>query len=74
MLKIKINLHKHFGCCQCNHWVCSLFSSCKQWVNNCCRQDLASEPPEQLNALYRLCGKHFEPSMISHQVRKLCGQ
>lgn len=42
--------------------------SCKQWLNNCHRQDLASEPPEQLNKLYRLCAKHFEPSMISHQV------
>ncbi|XP_045895428.1 uncharacterized protein si:dkey-250d21.1 [Micropterus dolomieu] len=40
---------------------------CKQWLNNCCRQDLASEPPEQLHKLYRLCAKHFEPSMISHQ-------
>ncbi|XP_072230488.1 uncharacterized protein [Leuresthes tenuis] len=40
---------------------------CKQWLNNCHRQDLASEPPEQLHKLYRLCAKHFEPSMISQQ-------
>ncbi|KAK2879830.1 uncharacterized protein si:dkey-250d21.1 isoform X1 [Channa argus] len=45
---------------------------CKQWLNNCHRQDLASEPPEQLHKLYRLCGKHFEPSMISNQSASSC--
>ncbi|KAM4619882.1 uncharacterized protein ACJ7VT_006638 [Polymixia lowei] len=40
---------------------------CKQWLNNCRRQDLASEAPEQLHNLYRLCAKHFEPSLISHE-------
>ncbi|XP_035522546.1 uncharacterized protein si:dkey-250d21.1 [Morone saxatilis] len=45
---------------------------CKQWLNNCCRQDLASEPPEQLNKLYRLCAKHFEPSMIFQQSASSC--
>ncbi|XP_041656898.1 uncharacterized protein si:dkey-250d21.1 [Cheilinus undulatus] len=40
---------------------------CKQWVNNSQRQDLASEPPEQLHKQYRLCAKHFEPSVISQQ-------
>ncbi|XP_008287857.1 uncharacterized protein LOC103363043 isoform X2 [Stegastes partitus] len=45
---------------------------CKQWLNNCHRQDLASEPPEQLHKLYRLCAKHFEPSMISHQSASGC--
>ncbi|TKS83789.1 52 kDa repressor of the inhibitor of the protein kinase [Collichthys lucidus] len=45
---------------------------CKQWLNNCCRPDLASEPPEQLHTLYRLCAKHFEPSVISHQSASSC--
>ncbi|XP_068187718.1 uncharacterized protein si:dkey-250d21.1 isoform X3 [Antennarius striatus] len=45
---------------------------CNQWLVNCCRQDLASEPPEQLHGLYRLCSKHFEPSMISHQSASIC--
>ncbi|GLD47187.1 uncharacterized protein AKAME5_000141000 [Lates japonicus] len=45
---------------------------CKQWLNNCRRQDLSSEPPEQLHKLYRLCAKHFEPSMISHQSASSC--
>ncbi|KAL6099162.1 uncharacterized protein ACO6RY_18140 [Pungitius sinensis] len=40
---------------------------CKLWLNNCHRPDLGSEPPEQLHKLYRLCAKHFEPSLISHQ-------
>ncbi|XP_067113347.1 uncharacterized protein si:dkey-250d21.1 [Osmerus mordax] len=37
---------------------------CKQWLNNCRRQDLASKTPEQLHKLYRLCANHFEPSLI----------
>ncbi|CAK6969539.1 uncharacterized protein si:dkey-250d21.1 [Scomber scombrus] len=45
---------------------------CEQWLNNCCRQDLASEPPEELHRLYRLCAKHFESSMISHQSASSC--
>ncbi|KAM7398540.1 hypothetical protein PAMA_006444 [Pampus argenteus] len=45
---------------------------CEQWLNNCRRQDLASEPPEELHRLYRLCAKHFEPSMISHQSASGC--
>ncbi|XP_028322186.1 uncharacterized protein LOC114475514 [Gouania willdenowi] len=45
---------------------------CKQWLNNCCRQDLASEPPEQFHKLYKLCAKHFEPSMISNQSPSSC--
>ncbi|XP_056141305.1 uncharacterized protein si:dkey-250d21.1 [Lampris incognitus] len=45
---------------------------CKQWLNNCRRQDLASKDPEQLHKLYRLCAKHFEPSLISHQSASGC--
>lgn len=45
---------------------------CKQWLTNCRRLDLASEPPEQLHKLYRLCVKHFEPSLISHQSASSC--
>uniref|UniRef100_A0A3P8SPS0 THAP-type domain-containing protein n=1 Tax=Amphiprion percula TaxID=161767 RepID=A0A3P8SPS0_AMPPE len=45
---------------------------CQQWLSNCHRQDLASEPPEQLHKLYRLCAKHFEPSMICYQSASGC--
>ncbi|KAM4726989.1 uncharacterized protein FYW61_012675 [Anableps anableps] len=45
---------------------------CQQWLNNCHRQDLASQPPEQLHKLYRVCAKHFEPSMIDHQIPSSC--
>ncbi|XP_029957466.1 uncharacterized protein LOC115395921 isoform X3 [Salarias fasciatus] len=45
---------------------------CKQWLNNCHRLDLASEPPEQLHKRYRLCAKHFEPYLISHQSASSC--
>ncbi|XP_035033920.1 uncharacterized protein si:dkey-250d21.1 [Hippoglossus stenolepis] len=45
---------------------------CKQWLINCGRQDLSSEPAEQLHKLYRLCAKHFEPSMISQQSDSGC--
>ncbi|XP_058483006.1 uncharacterized protein si:dkey-250d21.1 [Solea solea] len=40
---------------------------CKQWLVNCHREDLSSEPLEQLHTLYKLCAKHFEPSLISEQ-------
>ncbi|XP_071374857.1 uncharacterized protein [Centroberyx affinis] len=45
---------------------------CKQWLTNCRRQDLESEAPEQLHKLYRLCAKHFEPSLISQQSSEKC--
>ncbi|CAJ1064543.1 uncharacterized protein si:dkey-250d21.1 [Xyrichtys novacula] len=45
---------------------------CKQWLKNCGRQDLAAEPPEQLHQQYRLCAKHFEPSVISQQSGSSC--
>uniref|UniRef100_A0A3Q4ASI2 THAP-type domain-containing protein n=1 Tax=Mola mola TaxID=94237 RepID=A0A3Q4ASI2_MOLML len=32
---------------------------CKQWLNNCCRQDLESEPPEQLHIISKMCGLLF---------------
>ncbi|XP_077360740.1 uncharacterized protein LOC144006007 [Festucalex cinctus] len=40
---------------------------CKKWLTNCCRQDLASQPPEELHKLYKLCAKHFEPSLMTNQ-------
>ncbi|XP_037126370.1 uncharacterized protein si:dkey-250d21.1 isoform X2 [Syngnathus acus] len=40
---------------------------CQKWLTNCCRQDLASQPPEELHNLYKVCAKHFEPSLISDQ-------
>lgn len=65
-------MHKLFSKCIFLIRFVLYFSSCKQWLNNCRRQDLESEPLEQLHKLYRLCAKHFEPSMISHQVRCRC--
>ncbi|MBN3278224.1 P52K kinase, partial [Polyodon spathula] len=37
---------------------------CSLWVENCRREDLEDKTPDQLNKHYRLCAKHFEPSMI----------
>ncbi|XP_036392965.1 52 kDa repressor of the inhibitor of the protein kinase-like [Megalops cyprinoides] len=37
---------------------------CQLWVENCRRADLEDKTPDQLNKHYRLCAKHFEPSMI----------
>uniref|UniRef100_UPI003AAAFAFF THAP domain containing 12a n=1 Tax=Centroberyx gerrardi TaxID=166262 RepID=UPI003AAAFAFF len=37
---------------------------CKKWVEKCPRQDLKEKSPAQLYRYYRLCGKHFEPSLI----------
>ncbi|XP_057677162.1 uncharacterized protein si:dkey-250d21.1 [Corythoichthys intestinalis] len=45
---------------------------CKTWLTNCCRQDLSSQPPEELHKLYKLCAKHFEPSLICHQSASEC--
>ncbi|XP_074527948.1 uncharacterized protein LOC141791410 [Halichoeres trimaculatus] len=45
---------------------------CKQWLENCRRQDLATEPPEHLHQQYRLCAKHFEPSVISQESNSSC--
>nr|XP_061817797.1 uncharacterized protein LOC133607313 [Nerophis lumbriciformis] len=45
---------------------------CKQWLDNCCRQDLASQAPEELHKVYKLCAKHFELSMISQEVSSAC--
>ncbi|KAK1786476.1 hypothetical protein P4O66_017612, partial [Electrophorus voltai] len=37
---------------------------CRLWVENCRRADLEEKTPDQLNKHYRLCAKHFEPTMI----------
>ncbi|XP_066555623.1 uncharacterized protein LOC136746773 [Amia ocellicauda] len=37
---------------------------CKQWLDNCRRPDLEQKTPEQLHKLYKLCARHFEPSLI----------
>ncbi|KAM3869111.1 52 kDa repressor of the inhibitor of the protein kinase-like [Diretmus argenteus] len=39
---------------------------CKKWVENCPRQDLKDKSPNQMYRFYRLCGKHFDPSMIEN--------
>lgn len=36
----------------------------KEWVEKCQRIDLADKSPDQLYRYYRLCGKHFETSLI----------
>ncbi|XP_071317665.1 THAP domain containing 12a [Trachinotus anak] len=36
----------------------------KKWVEKCQRRDLIDKSPDQLHRYYRLCGKHFETSMI----------
>uniref|UniRef100_A0A3B3ZG66 THAP-type domain-containing protein n=1 Tax=Periophthalmus magnuspinnatus TaxID=409849 RepID=A0A3B3ZG66_9GOBI len=40
---------------------------CKVWLTKCHREDLASEIPDHMHKTYKLCAKHFEPTMISHQ-------
>ncbi|XP_010868985.2 THAP domain containing 12a [Esox lucius] len=37
---------------------------CKLWVENCSCKDLEDKTPDELNRYYRLCAKHFEPSVI----------
>ncbi|GLD47188.1 52 kDa repressor of the inhibitor of the protein kinase-like isoform X1 [Lates japonicus] len=36
----------------------------KKWVEKCQRKDLIDKSPDQLHRYYRLCGKHFETSLI----------
>ncbi|XP_047464000.1 THAP domain containing 12a [Mugil cephalus] len=38
----------------------------KKWVENCQRPDLIEKSPTQLYRYYRLCGKHFESSLIDN--------
>lgn len=42
---------------------------CKQWAENCQREDLSDKPAEQLYKFERVCGKHFEPSAIDIESR-----
>ncbi|KAK2879831.1 THAP domain containing 12a isoform X1 [Channa argus] len=41
----------------------------KTWAEKCQRQDLMDKSPEQLFRFYRLCGKHFEPSLIDSDTQ-----
>ncbi|XP_059208312.1 THAP domain containing 12a [Centropristis striata] len=41
----------------------------KKWVEKCQRPDLAEKSPDQLYRYYRLCGKHFEPSLIDRDAQ-----
>nr|XP_040038616.1 THAP domain containing 12a isoform X2 [Gasterosteus aculeatus aculeatus] len=36
----------------------------KKWVEKCQRKDLVDKSPGQLYRFYRLCGKHFETSLV----------
>ncbi|XP_055370383.1 52 kDa repressor of the inhibitor of the protein kinase-like isoform X2 [Betta splendens] len=36
----------------------------KKWVEKCQRKDLADKSPDQLYRFYRVCGKHFDTSLI----------
>ncbi|XP_023273455.1 52 kDa repressor of the inhibitor of the protein kinase-like [Seriola lalandi dorsalis] len=38
----------------------------KKWVEKCQRRDLIDKSPDQLHRHYRLCGKHFESSLIDN--------
>nr|XP_057936539.1 THAP domain containing 12b [Doryrhamphus excisus] len=37
---------------------------CRIWVENCRRADLEAKTVDQLNKHYRLCAKHFDPSLV----------
>ncbi|TKS83788.1 52 kDa repressor of the inhibitor of the protein kinase [Collichthys lucidus] len=41
----------------------------KKWVEKCQRPDLKDKSPDQLYRYYRLCGKHFEPSLIQSETQ-----
>ncbi|CAL9685940.1 unnamed protein product [Knipowitschia caucasica] len=43
---------------------------CQQWVEKCQREDLLQKPAEQLYKYERICGKHFEPSVLENVVLK----
>ncbi|XP_029925078.1 THAP domain containing 12a isoform X2 [Myripristis murdjan] len=42
---------------------------CKKWVEKCHREDLKNKSPEQLYRYHRLCGKHFEASLIDGDLQ-----
>ncbi|XP_068585634.1 THAP domain containing 12a [Cebidichthys violaceus] len=41
----------------------------KKWVEKCQRQDFIDKSPGQLYRYYRLCGKHFETSMVESNAQ-----
>uniref|UniRef100_A0A3Q1G0K6 THAP domain containing 12a n=1 Tax=Acanthochromis polyacanthus TaxID=80966 RepID=A0A3Q1G0K6_9TELE len=41
----------------------------KKWIEKCQRQELIDKPTEQLYRYYRLCGKHFETSLIDAECQ-----
>ncbi|XP_029375476.1 THAP domain containing 12a [Echeneis naucrates] len=42
----------------------------KKWVEKCQRTELIDKTPEQLHKYYRVCGKHFEASMIESDAQR----
>ncbi|KAI3373409.1 hypothetical protein L3Q82_022018, partial [Scortum barcoo] len=51
----------------CNDLGLTALSRSKKWVEKCQRQDLIDKSPDQLYRFYRLCGKHFETSLIDSE-------
>ncbi|XP_075957243.1 THAP domain containing 12a isoform X1 [Anarhichas minor] len=41
----------------------------KKWVEKCQKQDIIDKSPGQLYRYYRLCGKHFETSMVERNAQ-----
>uniref|UniRef100_UPI0037E95681 THAP domain containing 12a n=1 Tax=Semicossyphus pulcher TaxID=241346 RepID=UPI0037E95681 len=41
----------------------------KKWVEKCQREELTDKSPDQLYRYYRLCGKHFESSLIDREAQ-----
>ncbi|XP_058484386.1 THAP domain containing 12a [Solea solea] len=41
----------------------------KTWAEKCQRKDLIDKSPEQLHRYYRLCGKHFDSSLIDSDAQ-----
>lgn len=48
----------------CSHFDMTTPFRSKKWVEKCQRKDLIDKSPDQLHRYYRLCGKHFETSLI----------
>ncbi|XP_030764965.1 52 kDa repressor of the inhibitor of the protein kinase-like isoform X1 [Sitophilus oryzae] len=38
---------------------------CSEWVKNCNRHDFRAKSPIDLHRGYRVCGKHFQPTMFA---------
>lgn len=41
----------------------------KKWAEKCQKQDLIDKSPGQLYRYYRICGKHFETSLVDSNAQ-----